>query len=194
MRAERSVTNGRFSVVNDKFLMFLELPKEQVLGKLYSEFAQVDPYSDDYKNFWSTLREGKSQTNMEAYKLFSGKEVWLQQTFTPIINSELSLNLLIDHFKEKKADKKYLPCRVGLRNLFIKPNGDSMLCWKFPDCGNVVRDGASGIWLSKTTKKIRKQTVGCQRLCLLTCTSQKTLVGRLKMAAVLFGSNIKNQK
>ncbi len=80
--------NGRFSSVNDKFLMFLESPREQVVGKLHSEFAQVDPYSEEYKKFWSVLREGKSQSNIEMYKLFSGKEVWLQQTFTPVINND----------------------------------------------------------------------------------------------------------
>ena len=59
-----------------------------MVGKLHSEFAQVDPYSDEYKDILGILREGKSISNIEMYKLFSGKEVWLQQTFTPIINNE----------------------------------------------------------------------------------------------------------
>ena len=92
--------NGRFSNVNDKFLMLLESPREQVVGKLHSEFAQVDPYSEEYKKIWSSLREGNSVSNIEVYKLFSGKKVWLQQTFTPIINSEGKvykiLNIAVD--------------------------------------------------------------------------------------------------
>ena len=80
--------NGRYTSVNDRFLLLLESDRGQVLGRLHREFAQVDPYSDEYKEFWSTLKQGESISNMEMYKIASGKEVWLQQTFTPIKNNE----------------------------------------------------------------------------------------------------------
>ena len=50
--------NGRFSSINDQFLMLLESHRDQVVGKLHSDFAQVDPYSDEYKDFWASLRDG----------------------------------------------------------------------------------------------------------------------------------------
>jgi len=80
--------NGRFTSVNDQFLILLESEEDQVLGKLHSDFAMVDRTSDSYKDFWATLKEGKSIAITEKYKLYSGEEVWLQQTFTPIINNE----------------------------------------------------------------------------------------------------------
>ena len=80
--------NGRYTSVNEKFLMLLESQKEQVIGKLYSDFAMVDRSSAEYKEFWATLKDGRSVANTEMYRLFSGEEVWLQQTFTPIINDE----------------------------------------------------------------------------------------------------------
>lgn len=80
--------NGRFTSINDQFLMVLESHRDQVLGKLHSDFAQVDRYSEEYKLFWATLKEGKIVSNTEMYKLFTGEEIWLQQTFTPIINNE----------------------------------------------------------------------------------------------------------
>ncbi len=80
--------NGRFTSINEQFLIILESQEDQVLGKLHSDFAMVDRVSDIYKKFWATLKEGKSISNTEKYKLFSGEEVWLQQTFTPIINNE----------------------------------------------------------------------------------------------------------
>lgn len=80
--------NGRFLSINDQFLLVLESHRDQILGKLHSDFAQVDRYSDEYKQFWATLKEGKSISNTEMYKLFAGEEIWLQQTFTPIINNE----------------------------------------------------------------------------------------------------------
>ncbi|MDF1573593.1 MAG: PAS domain S-box protein [Bacteroidales bacterium] len=80
--------NGRFTRINEQFLMLLESHDDQVLGKLYSDFAVVDRSSDEYKAFWNSLKEGKSISNTEMYRLYSGEEIWLQQTFTPIINSE----------------------------------------------------------------------------------------------------------
>jgi PAS domain S-box-containing protein len=88
--------NGRFTSINDRFLLALESHREQVLGKLYTEFAQVDPYSDEYKTFWASLKEGKSISNVEIFKLFSGKQVWVQQTFTPIINSDGNVYKILD--------------------------------------------------------------------------------------------------
>ena len=88
--------NGRFASINEKFLMLLESHRDQVVGKHHSEFARVDAYSDQYKQFWSALREGQSVSNVEMYVLFSGKEVWLQQTFTPIINNEGKVYKILD--------------------------------------------------------------------------------------------------
>jgi len=102
--------NGRFSSINDQFLLLLESPSDQVIGKLHSEFAQVDPYSEEYKEFWSILRDGTSISNIEMYKLFSGDEVWLEQTFTPIINHEGKvykiLNIAIDITEKRTLQKR----------------------------------------------------------------------------------------
>ena len=88
--------NGRFTSINEKFLVLLESQSDQVLGKLHTEFAQADPSSDEYKEFWSLLRAGESISNTEKYRLFSGKEIWLRQTFTPIINSEGTVYKIIN--------------------------------------------------------------------------------------------------
>jgi methyl-accepting chemotaxis protein len=109
--------------VNDQFLLILESQREQVIGKLHSEFAQVDAYSTEYKEFWKSLREGNSISNIEMYKLFSGKEIWLQQTFTPIINNDGQpykiLNIAVDvteskTFQERLANLELEVKRSGL--------------------------------------------------------------------------------
>ena len=106
--------NGRFTSINEQFLLTLESQQDQVLGKLHSEFAKADRTSDEYKAFWTTLKKGKSVSNTEIYRLFSGEEVWLQQTFTPIINSEGKvykiLNIAVD-VTEKKALQEQLDSR-----------------------------------------------------------------------------------
>jgi methyl-accepting chemotaxis protein len=104
--------NGRFTRINDKFLMLLESNEDQVLGKLHSDFAMVDRTSHEYKSFWAGLKEGKSISNTERYRLFSGEEIWLQQTFTPIINNEgrvqRILNIATNITEERTLQEKIL--------------------------------------------------------------------------------------
>ncbi len=115
--------SGRFSSINDQFLLLLGSHRDLVVGKLHSEFAQVDPYSEEYKEFWASLREGNSISNIESYKLFSGKEIWLKQTFTPIINNEGKvykiLNIAVDitenrELREQLETRKIEISRSGL--------------------------------------------------------------------------------
>lgn len=88
--------NGRFLSLNDKFLLLLESPSEQVLGKHHSEFAVVDRYSENYRKFWSSLKNGETLSLQGKYKLYNGREIWLQETFTPIPDSEGKVYKILD--------------------------------------------------------------------------------------------------
>jgi len=78
--------NRRYTAINEPFLSVLGFQKDQVLGKLHSEVAEVDPYSEDYKAFWESLKQGSPARVTELYHLHSGKELWLEQSYTPISN------------------------------------------------------------------------------------------------------------
>ena len=87
MVAEYSL-NGRFAEINEKFSSLLELTADQILGKHHSEFSTSERHSDEYKQFWSDLRNGQTKFLIEKFRLFNGKEIWLRQTYTPIKNDE----------------------------------------------------------------------------------------------------------
>lgn len=117
--------NGRFTSINDRFLMVLESHRDQVLGKLHSDFAQVDRYSEEYKQFWSDLKQGTSQANIEMYKLFTGEEIWLQQTFTPIINKEGKVQKILN-IAINITDSRSLQDKLETRELEITRKGLDM--------------------------------------------------------------------
>lgn len=98
--------NGRFVKINDKFLVLMESPREQILGKNHHEFAIVEKYSDEYKAFWESLRKGEILSSEEQFKLYSGREIWLQQTYTPIYNDQGKvykiLNIAVDITQSKQ--------------------------------------------------------------------------------------------
>jgi len=117
--------NGRFTSINELFLMLLESSEDQVLGKLHSDFAMVDRSSDEYKAFWATLKEGTSVSNSERYRLFSGEEVWLQQTFTPIINNEGRVHRILN-IAMNITGERTLQAELQTRELEITRKGLDM--------------------------------------------------------------------
>jgi methyl-accepting chemotaxis protein len=129
--------NGRFSDINEKFQILLESPREQIIGKHHSEFALTDKYSDEYKSFWKNLKEGQIITLNEKYRLYTGNEIWLKQTFTPVLNesgkvfkilciaSDISNTIQQQAFLEKQAAE--LSRRSGEMKSLSDAIDDSML-------------------------------------------------------------------
>jgi hypothetical protein len=74
---------------------------------------------------------------------------------------------------------------VGLRTFFIRPDGSVALCSFYPPVGNLREQSARDVWYGEKAQDIRRQTVACDRLCLITCLSQKTLTDKLKMGTRL---------
>jgi hypothetical protein len=108
----------------------------------------------------------------------------------PILTGEAVLNMLPAHFRGERAPRETLPCRIGMRNFFIHPNGDVRLCFKFPPIGNLKNNTPRAIWYGTTGKNQRKKTLTCEELCLFTCLSQKTMRDKARIALqLLLGSH-----
>lgn len=103
-----------------------------------------------------------------------------------IVNSIALLKLWPAHFREEKAPESVGACRVGLRNYFIRTDGNVEVCWFYPKIGNVKTQSAKEIWESYEAKTRRQETISCDKLCLYTCLSQKTIVDKLKMGLTMF--------
>lgn len=109
----------------------------------------------------------------------------MQQAGAPLLIPGETLRLMVDHFREKKAPAETMPCRVGLRNFFIRADGTVALCSFYPAVGSLLEQSARDIWYGPQAQEIRRQTVACDRLCLMTCLSQKTLKDKVKMGVRL---------
>lgn len=107
----------------------------------------------------------------------------------PIMNSEVLMRLWPAHFREEQAPSSVGACRVGLRNYFIRTNGDVEVCWFYPPIGNVKTQSAKEIWEGHEAQVRRQETIACDRLCLYTCLSQKTIVDKVKMGMTLLAGS-----
>ena len=109
----------------------------------------------------------------------------MQRRGAPILTPPNILRLFPDNFRGKKAPEEVLPCRVGMRDFFIRTDGQVEVCVHYPPIGNIREQSARDIWYGPKAKEIRKKTVECDRLCLITCLSQKTLLDRVNMGMKL---------
>jgi MoaA/NifB/PqqE/SkfB family radical SAM enzyme len=112
--------------------------------------------------------------------------VAMKHAGAPILTPEAILRLMPDHFREKQAPREVMPCRVGLRNMTIRTNGDVESCFVgFPILGSLKTQSAEELWYSPEGRAVRRDTVACEKLCLITCLSQKKLTDKVKMGLQL---------
>jgi MoaA/NifB/PqqE/SkfB family radical SAM enzyme len=109
----------------------------------------------------------------------------MQRRGAPILTSPKILRLFPDNFRGRKAPEEVMPCRVGLRDFFIRTDGKVQVCVHYPPIGNIREQSAREIWYGPKAQEIRQKTVACDRLCLITCHSQKTLMDKIQMGAKL---------
>jgi methyl-accepting chemotaxis protein len=77
--------DGYILTANENFLNVIGYGLEEIRGKHHSIFvepAQRD--SQDYKNFWNSLREGRFQAAQYKRIGKNGKEVWIEASYNPI--------------------------------------------------------------------------------------------------------------
>ncbi|MDF1750521.1 MAG: PAS domain-containing methyl-accepting chemotaxis protein, partial [Alphaproteobacteria bacterium] len=81
--------DGTILTANDRFLTIMGFNLGQIQGKHHSMFAEPGAQNTDaYRTFWDSLRKGDHQSS--RYRRFGngGREVWLQATYNPILNSK----------------------------------------------------------------------------------------------------------
>ena len=107
----------------------------------------------------------------------------MQQAGAPLLIPGETLRLMVDHFREKKAPAER--CRAASGWQFLHPRRRHRRAVQlYPAVGSLLEQSARDIWYGPQAQ-IRRQTVACDRLCLMTCLSQKTLKDKVKMGVRL---------
>jgi MoaA/NifB/PqqE/SkfB family radical SAM enzyme len=190
--AEREHQGKNFPInikptVNSKnFRLMPELVEWAVaMGASCVQMQPMDRWTPEtYDELWV------EEPDMPEFEQVVDRLVEMQQDGAPILTPPTILRLFPDHFRGKKAPESIMPCRVGLRDFFIRTDGEVQVCVHYPSIGNVREQSAREIWYGLKAQEIRRQTVACDRLCLITCLSQKTLKDKVGMGMQL----LKGQK
>jgi len=79
--------DGRILSANENFLNAMGYQREEVVGRHHSMFVDpADKESQEYKNFWASLRRGEFQAAEYRRVGKNGREVWIQASYNPILN------------------------------------------------------------------------------------------------------------
>ena len=81
--------DGTIIAANDNFLDAFGYRLEDIKGRHHQILVEPNyAKSVEYRNFWDALNQGKTQSN--EYKNFGrgGKELWIQATYNPILDSK----------------------------------------------------------------------------------------------------------
>ena len=150
------------------------------IGATAVNFQPVEQHTEAARDeFWIGADE------LDELITVKDRLIEMRRAGAPILNSELLLNLWPNHFRREKAPREVMPCRIGMRNYFIRCDGRVEVCWNFPPIGNVRTQTAREIWHGKDGVVRRKETVACETLCLFTCLSQKNLGDKIAMGMKL---------
>ena len=80
--------DGTIITANDNFLTALGYTLTEIQGKHHSMFLEVgERDSENYREFWATLNRGQFQS-AEYKRVGKGKQVWIQASYNPILDSD----------------------------------------------------------------------------------------------------------
>ncbi|MBF2085719.1 radical SAM protein [Thermoleptolyngbya sp. C42_A2020_037] len=116
----------------------------------------------------------------------------LKQQGYPIETSNEKLRSFAAHFRGEKVYHGVSPCRVGLRDYHIQPNGDVTMCWFYPAIGNVKSSSAQDLWQSETARSLRTEMVNCTKFgsttCANSCLSHRTMFQKFQLGMLFLKS------
>ncbi|WP_138922273.1 PAS domain-containing protein, partial [Pseudoalteromonas sp. BSi20311] len=81
--------NGRIITANVNFLRVMDYSLAEIQGQHHSLFiSSSEAKSDEYRQFWQRLNAGEFIS--DEFKRFgkNGKEVWIQATYNPVLDSQ----------------------------------------------------------------------------------------------------------
>jgi PAS domain S-box-containing protein len=78
--------SGKIVDANEKLLQLLNSKSDDIIGRYHREFTTLSKSPDEFDKFWNNLKSGHPQTIIEKIRLSTGKDLFLKQSFSPVID------------------------------------------------------------------------------------------------------------
>lgn len=81
--------NGNILDINDNMLKILGHRREDVINKHHRMFLRDGEHNhDEYRNLWTTLKQGKFQSGVFRRVGSDGRDIWLRATYSPLLDQQ----------------------------------------------------------------------------------------------------------
>lgn len=130
--------------------------------------------NDDYTPGWY---KSSPFWDEDANKINAGMDrlIAMRRAGAPITNSVEQMEYMRRYLLDPEGPQD-IPCKVGVANIDIEPNGDVRLCDVMEPVGNVRETHPRDIWDSAVARQRRVQIHGCGAACRIkTCNFRKPL-------------------
>lgn len=106
--------DGTIVTANENFLNLMDYSLNEIKGQHHRIFLETqEANSESYRQFWAALNRGEFQTAEFKRIGKNGKEVWLQATYTPILDSNGKPFKVIKFATDITANKKIVREYIG---------------------------------------------------------------------------------
>ena len=86
---------GKIIDANENLIEKLGTKRDELIGRFHREFSTLGRNPEEYDSFWNNLLNGQITSLVETIRLSSGKDICLNQTFSPIINKKGQLSKVL---------------------------------------------------------------------------------------------------
>lgn len=82
-------TDGKVLEANDNFLKVLGYSAAEIVGQHHSKLMPQDEVNTAaYRDFWTALRSGEFRAGLFRRRAKSGKDIWIEASYNPILDAE----------------------------------------------------------------------------------------------------------
>jgi MoaA/NifB/PqqE/SkfB family radical SAM enzyme len=148
--------------------------------------------------FWTAAMRAElwpTPEECEEMRVVIGELVQQQKSGAPIETAAERLLSIPDQFLGRTVQTSIPgPCRVSLRKLAIKANGDVRTCWDFAAIGNVRHASPRDIWYGAAARGNRAQTVACPKVgaaCANSCNDPRSLRQDIERGLLMLRSTMR---
>jgi radical SAM protein with 4Fe4S-binding SPASM domain len=143
-------------------------------GATTVDFSPVRPWTPEVESDLWMRPEDERELERVVQSLTAAKKAG-----APIETEASRISSWPAHFRNERVRPDLAPCRVGLRDFHIQPNGDVRTCWEYPPIGNLRKSRAREIWRGDVATEQRAVMMQCPNFgsakCASSCLAHRTL-------------------
>jgi MoaA/NifB/PqqE/SkfB family radical SAM enzyme len=139
----------------------------QEVGATSIDFSPVRPWTIEVeRDLWITTPEEFSALATTIERLIAQRDAG-----APIETEADRMRTWPAHFRREAIRPSLAPCRVGLRDFHILPDGDVRMCWHYPPIGSIKTTRARDLWYGERARRQRATMMRCPKFGSIDCAS-----------------------